>query len=407
MRVSARRALLAWAPSIFVCSACTDDRLTAIWLVDGGPPMGTMTGGAGGADNSDGSDAPLSGYLRTSGAQIVDSRGHAVRLTGISWYGMETGAFVPAGLWVKSLSELMGQIRSLSYNSVRLPICFRLLDGDVVIQNIDDRKNPGLNGLTGWQMLDRVVDEAEKDQLRVIIDQQGWAPGAEEDLWYDATHTEDAWVARWRDLAAHYRGRSIVVGFELHNAPRNAASGNPTWGSGGALDWWAAASRAGNAILGANPDVLVFVDGVQQVGTDAYWWGGNLLGVEQKPILLDVPNRVVYATHEYPKTIFDQPWFTSDPNYFEQLPPIWDKYWGYLVSRDTAPVWIAEFGTSTELPWLRQLLDYATSRGVNFAYKAFNPNTDPRIGGILTDDWLAVNQDRQAVIAPALAPIIP
>jgi endoglucanase len=220
-------------------------------------------------------------------------------------------------------------------------------------------------------------------------------------------HGEDEWVARWRDLAAHYQKRPTVVGFELHNAPHNAPSGNPSWGDGGPLDWRAAATRAGNAILSANPDVLVFVDGVEQIGTDIYWFGGNLLAAGQKPVALDVPNRVVYATHEYPKTIFNQPWFTSDANYFETLPTVWDEHWGYLVTRDIAPVWIAEFGTATELDWLGALLDYSTSRPTNFAYKAFNWNTDTRIGGILTDNGRDVHQDKQAVIAPRLAPPIP
>jgi len=426
MRLAVARAFrrLARAAPLIVSlapSACMTDHLSAILFQDrgagggsgGGAIDGAATGGAGGSSaggssHPDASDAPLpTGYLRTSGSKIVDSNGRAVRLTGISWYGMETANFYPAGLWARSLPDLMGQIRALSYNSVRLPISFRLLDADVVIQGLDPQKNPGLNGLTGWQMLDRVIDEAEKNQLRVILDHQGWATDVEEPLWYDATHGEDEWIARWGLLAAHYQKRPTVVGFELHNAPHNA-SGNPSWGDGGPLDWWAAAKRAGNAILAANPDVLVFVDGVEQIGTDFYWFGGNLLAAGQKPVTLDVPNRVVYATHEYPKTIAMQPWFTMDANYFEQLPPVWDKYWGYLVIQDIAPVWIAEFGTETELGWLGALLDYSTSRSVNFAYKAFNSNTDSRIGGIVTgDDWQGVNQDKQTVIARGLAALVP
>src|SRR5262249_18725038 len=161
--------------------------------------------------------------------------------------------------------DLMSQIRALSYNSVRFTISFRLMDSDALTQGAHAVLNPGLNGLTGLQMLDRVVDEAEKNQLRVIVCQQGWAPDVEEELWFNAMHGEDEWVDRWRTLAARYQHRPTVVGFELHNAPRNTSAVNPSWGDGGAADWWAAAKRAGNAILTANPDVLVFVDGVQQI----------------------------------------------------------------------------------------------------------------------------------------------
>jgi aryl-phospho-beta-D-glucosidase BglC (GH1 family) len=413
-----------WALSatvILTSIGCTTERLDAtFWLTDGqsaegpsdaavldsSPAEGAVPEGAVSSDAYSDAYVPI-GSLRVSGSRIVDSTGKPIHITGVTWHGLETSNFAPAGLWIRSLADLTSQIRALSYNSVRFTISFRLLDPDALTQGISAQVNPDLNGLTGLQMLDRVVDEAERNQLRVILCQQGWAADAEEELWFNAAHNEDEWVDRWRTLALRYQKRPTVIGFELHNAPRNSATVNPSWGDGGPADWWAAATRAGNAILAANPDVLVFVDGVQQIGTDGYWWGGNLAGVEQKRVDLDVPNRVVYATHEYPKTIFDQPWFSTDANYFENLPPVWDKYWGYLVERDLAPVWIAEFGTAEELPWLQQILDYATSRGAHFAYRAFNPNTDPRIGGILRDDWQTVNEDRQALLAPTLGPIIP
>jgi endoglucanase len=386
---------------------CATDRLDAtFWLQ--GSPVGEGTPDGAAPDGAIGSDAPVpAGYLRVSGGKILDSTGKPVRLTGITWHGMETANFAPAGLWARPLPDLVSFIRALSYNSIRLTISFRLLDGDAVAQGVDANKNPELIGLTGLQLLDRLVDEAEKNQLRVIVAQEGWATGVEDPLWFDSTHTEDDWVDRWRTLAARYLKRPTVIGFELHRAPHNTGTVIPSWGDGGPVDWLAAAKRAGNAILGANPDVLVFVDGVEQIGTDVYWFGGNLEGAELKRVDLDVPNRVVYATHEYPKTVFNQPWFSPDANYFEMLPPIWDQYWGYLVEKDIAPVWIAEFGTANELPWLQGILDYATSRGVHFAYRAFNSNTDPSIGGIVRDDFLTVNQDRQALLTPALAPIIP
>jgi endoglucanase len=352
---------------------------------------------------------PIAG-LRVSGSQIVDAAGHAVRLTGVTWHGLETAAFAPAGLWTRSLASLMGQIRALGYNSVRFTISFRLLDPDALSQGVSTRYNPGLSGLPGLEMLDRVIEEADTNKLKVIVCQDGWAPDLEEPLWYNDTYSEDDWVARWQSLALRYRDRPNVIGFELHDSPHNTTDTPPiipNWGDGGRADWWAAATRAGNAVLAINPRLLVFVDGVHQRGADPYWWGGNLTGVEQKPVELDVPNRVVYATHDYPKTIFPQPWFSGDANYFEALPPVWSKYWGYLVERDIAPVWIAEFGTADELGWLDQLLDYATSHQMHFAYRAFNPNTFPPLRGVLNDDWETVNQDKQGRLSVALAPLLP
>ena len=71
--------------------------------------------------------------------------------------------------------------------------------------------------------------------------------------------------------------------------------------------------------------------------------------------------RLVYSTHEYPETVYRQPWF-SDPNYPNNLPAVWDKYWGYLVKENTAPVFIGEFGTKYETvkdrQWLQAFQSY-------------------------------------------------
>ncbi|HWE63296.1 MAG TPA: hypothetical protein VHB98_16390, partial [Chloroflexota bacterium] len=42
------------------------------------------------------------GYLHTDGARIVDSAGRAMRMVGINWFGLETCAFAPHGLWTRN-----------------------------------------------------------------------------------------------------------------------------------------------------------------------------------------------------------------------------------------------------------------------------------------------------------------
>ena len=41
-------------------------------------------------------------FLHTEGSKIVDSHGNEVRLTGVNWFGMETGTFAPHGLWERN-----------------------------------------------------------------------------------------------------------------------------------------------------------------------------------------------------------------------------------------------------------------------------------------------------------------
>ena len=82
-------------------------------------------------------------------------------------------------------------------------------------------------------------------------------------------------------LAPRCTGDSTVIGFDLHNEPRNPAC----WGCGEvSLDWRLAAQRAGNAILEMNPNLLIVVEGVELHNNQSYWWGGNLKGVAEAPV---------------------------------------------------------------------------------------------------------------------------
>ena len=63
-------------------------------------------------------------------------------------------------------------------------------------------------------------------------------------------------------------------------------------------DWRLAAERAGNAILAANPDWLILVEGVEKYNNDWYWQGGNLAGARQYPVRLSHPDKLVYSPHQ-------------------------------------------------------------------------------------------------------------
>src|SRR5262249_9564398 len=147
---------------------------------------------------------------------------------------------------------------------------------------------------------------------------------SENGLWYDATHTDAQWVADWVTLAQRYANNPTVIGADLHNEPYNG-----TWGGGGANDWEAAAVRAGNAIESVNPNWLIFVEGVATYQGQSYWWGGNLMGVRDLQVQLNVPNRVVYSAHDYGDSVHDQPWF-HDPSYPANLDGKFNQMWGFI-----------------------------------------------------------------------------
>lgn len=61
------------------------------------------------------------GYWHTSGSKILDANNQPVRITGINWFGMETANYAPHGLWSRGYKEMLDQIKSLGYNTIRLP----------------------------------------------------------------------------------------------------------------------------------------------------------------------------------------------------------------------------------------------------------------------------------------------
>jgi endoglucanase len=354
------------------------------------------------APSRPGAGAP--GYLHTNGSDIVDSSGETVRLTGVSWFGMETANFAPHGLWTKSMADMLDAVKRLGYNSIRVPYSNELFDAASKPNSIDLAKNPDLAGLDGLGILDKLVAGAKARGLRIILDRHRPDAGGQSELWYTSRYNEQRWIADWQMLAKRYKGDPTVIGCDLHNEPHGTA----TWGDGNPLtDWRLAAERAGNAIHDVNPDLLIIVEGVEAIGGETTWWGGNLKAAGDAPVRLQQANRVVYSPHDYPATVYPQKWF-SDPTFPANLPAVWDTHWGYLVKNKIAPVWIGEFGTKDTDPrdqqWLRSLAGYIEGQGLSFAFWSLNPDSGDT-GGILQDDWTTVNADKQAVIQPLLAPL--
>src|SRR4051812_37027732 len=96
--------------------------------------------------------APAQNYLHTSAAKIVDSRDKQVRLTGLSWFGLETANYCPHGLWTRSLDSMLDQIQGLGYNMIRVPYCNQLFDPGSTPNGIDFSLNLDLQGLSGLQI---------------------------------------------------------------------------------------------------------------------------------------------------------------------------------------------------------------------------------------------------------------
>ena len=358
------------------------------------------------------------GWFSTRGNQIVDDAGKPVEIAGVNWFGFEGTNLSPNGLWTRGYKDMMDQMVQLGFNTIRLPFSSEMLHSTAAPGGIDFGKNPDLNGLSALQILDKIVDYAAQIGLKIILDHHRSEAGdgtSANGLWYDNRYSQAQWVADWQMLAQRYANNPTVIGADLHNEPYNG-----TWGDGSTNDWVKAAELAGNAIGTVNPNWLTFVEGIGTYQGQSYWWGGNLMGVKDHPVQLDVANKLVYSAHDYPNSVYPQPWF-SDPSFPTNLPAKFTQMWGYIFEQNIAPVWVGEFGTKLsdpkDAPWLQALTAYlagdfnndgksdlaAGDKGISWTYWSWNPNSSDT-GGILADDWQTVNQAKLTYLRPIEAP---
>jgi endoglucanase len=335
-----------------------------------------------------------SGVLHTDGGNIVDAQGRIVHITGVNWFGLETGTFAPHGLWARGLNDMLDQIVQAGFNTIRLPFSNQLFDPSSTPNGIDFRRNPDLQGLSGVKIMDLLIWRAGERGLKVILDRHRPDASAQSPLWYTDRVSEQQWIDDWVTLANRYRGDPTVIGADLHNEPHGPA----TWGDGNPLtDWHAAAERAGNAVLQANPDWLIFVEGIEHQGDDWYWWGGNLALAGQLPIQLSVPNKLVYEAHDYGPGVWGQKWFQA-PDFPLDLGSVWYAHWAYLKFSNTAPVLIGEFGGRSvgedpEGIWQRTLISYLQLNAFDYTYWSWNPDSGDT-GGILLNDWTTLDESK-------------
>ena len=367
--------------------------------------------------------------FHTQSRWILDNTGHRFKLAGVSWYGAESSALVPMGLDLNALPSIAHLVKTLGFNSVRLPWANQLYEQNPIIDSALLSANPQLQGRHALEVLDAVIDALAREGLVVILDNHrsrgDWCCDTVhgDGLWHTVQYPESAWLADWVGMTTRYRSQPAVVGVDLRNEirgqlpddaaaycadcdnPQDAGCGcwQPSWGDNNQVtDWAAASERGGNAILQVNPNLLVIVEG------DFYatWFGANY-----RPVKLAVDGRLVYSPHNYSGSNGGAASFTDYAAFKTAI----DMAWGYLVTEGqsyTAPVWVGEFGASQSSPdtdasdldaatspgakwwiWIRQ---YMTDLDLDWSVWALNGTQGPGYGrtqgapegfGVLTPDW--------------------
>lgn len=233
--------------------------------------------------------------------------------------------------------------------------------------------NKHLLGRTTLEIFDEVVAACTSARLMVVLDNHmsdnEWLGSLHQNgLWYNDRWSEATWIETHMAMAMRYRHDGLVVAAELRNELRPAWVGGrwlaPTWGGNvSGSNWHAAATRAGEAVLMANPNLLIVVDGLH--------WSTDLTSVSHLPVTLSRPNRVVYSAHNFG-------WFTQPADY-EGMRDQLDRQWGYIaganVANFTAPIWVSEFGTwsdpakgTLDKGWFPLMVRYLKEKDFDWGY---------------------------------------
>ena len=327
--------------------------------------------------------------------------GSPITLKGVNWFGFETETQSIHGLWVRNWKEYISQMKSLGFNAVRVPFCPDTLRSQGV-SGISYDRNKDLVGLNSLQLFDKVIQELNNQQLYVLLDHHRPDCKAISELWYTSSYSESQWISDLELVAKRYAHLEYFLGIDLKNEPH----GKATWGVGNSqTDWNTAAEKAGKAVLAANPNLLLFVQGIQENSTCStdygHWMGGNFEPMKCTPLSLP-QDKLVLSPHVYGPDVYQQVYFTA-PNFPSNMTSFWDTHFGFLAEKGYTIVpgeWGGKYGVGDQKDVILQdsLTSYFTKKGIcNSFYWSFNPNSTDT-GGILKDDWTSVWDNKMKLI---------
>lgn len=335
--------------------------------------------------------------LRTRGRDIVDAEGRRFKLASVNWYGASDELFVAGGLDIQHRNAIANTIKSMGFNSVRLPYADELVIKNPIVDSRYLTANPDLMGLHALDVFEAVVTALTDAGIAVIVNNHitsaTWCCGADPcDAGWANDHlgrlcrvrqTEEEWIEHWETIMTPLVENPLVIGVDLRNEVRGL------WGTMPWEKWAVAAERCGNRLLKMKSDWLVIIEGTES--------SNDLSGVAKRPVKLFVDNRVVYSAHVYGWS----GWGSREGrflqrNYASFFKTMWDN-WGYILEEEVAPVWVGEFGaphrpSRGDHHYWRNLLEYLRFIDADFGYWAYNARKPhgnvTETYGLVQDDWV-------------------
>ena len=331
---------------------------------------------------------PHPGFVGVDGKQFVTPDGAPLRLKGINlgnWLVPEGYMFkfdhaTSPRLIYTAIEQLVGDrrartfwrtyresyithddirfIKSLGFNSVRVPLHYRLFVSE---WNADSLDGPG------FALLDRLIAWCREEGLYVILDMHA-APGGQtgdniDDSWghpylYDSEHNQALLIGIWRNLAKRYSDDPAVLGYDLLNEPiahfLDTDYFNPKLEP--------LFKRIAAAIREVDPNHIIILSGAQ--------WGTNF-------DVLGAPfdDKLAYTFHTY--------W----------TDPVQDAIQRYVDFANThnVPLWLGESGENTD-QWVAAMRQLLEANDIGWAFWPYKKINSPSavVSAPSTEAWDAV-----------------
>lgn len=376
-------------------------------------------------------------WLHAEGSRLYDMNGNEVWLTGANWFGFNCGENCAHYLWSADVDDVLSSIADHGVNVIRFPISSELIiswmngtpnEVSSVSANNDpyyainvDFCNEDGSMKNSMEIFDIIMQKCKKYGLKAFIDihsPHSDNSGHDYNLWYgketaDGTMvTTDLWIDSLVWLADKYKNDDTLLAYDLKNEPHGKGqegSSAAKWDDSTDENNWAyAATKCANAILNVNPNALILIEGVEQSLSGAQagdywgmgdrkenspyigaWWGGNLRGVKDNPVIPDSgTSQIVYSPHDYGPSVYDQTWFQKDFTTQTLLDDYWYDTWAYINAEEIAPLLIGEWGGHMDdgdnQKWMTLLRDYMIDNHINHTFWCLNINSGDT-GGLWQD----------------------
>ena len=361
--------------------------------------------------------AQAAGYFAQAG-KIYDPYGQELQVRGISHFGFSGTILQPQYLWQMGWKEQIAQIKALGFNAVRVPYTPATLYTTTPVNQLgylDPNKNADLIGKTPLQVLDLWMAEADRQGLYVMLDMHSvvksrlyptWFVDNPADfplVWNGKAYTPDDWRRDLVFVAKRYAYLPHFFALDLYNEP----NGKVRWAAGdknmtnAAYYWKPAAESAAAAVLAANPNLLIFVQGINgnwdgiENSNIAMNYGEDLQPQAYQPLAIPA-SKLVLSPHTYGPDVYMKSSFSA-ANFPANLAPQWEVLFGKLSPAHPVILgeWGGKYGTGipADTAWQNALVDYLIAKGMRSSfYWCYTPNSGDT-GGIL-DDSLNVRLDK-------------